>query len=199
MNFSSVSHSHGLQFSVNCSSVGPFHGVSFLQKQTASVWICCRDESHQQSCSNIGSSLCIDPASNLLHGVLVSTGCIHLLQCGALHELEGDSLPLHGLHHELGKLCSGAWKNSALAPEAPASSLTLLSGQFLSHTLTPHLWLELWTRFFSPSYPCYHATAMADWLSFGQQFYWSYGKLLEYSKRSHTCNSHCYQIHTKLM
>lgn len=109
MNFSSVSHSHGLQFSVNCSSVGPFPGVSFLQKQTASMWICCRDESHQQSCSNMGSSLCTYPASNLLHGVLVSSGCIHLLQCGALHELEGDSLPLHGLHHELGKLCSGNW------------------------------------------------------------------------------------------
>jgi len=51
-----------------------------------------------------------------------------------LHGLQGDSLPQLGLHHRLqGKI-------SALAPGSPPpppSALTLVSVEFLSHSLTP--------------------------------------------------------------
>ncbi|KAK4827158.1 hypothetical protein QYF61_015112 [Mycteria americana] len=156
--------SHGRQSSMNCSNVGPFHEVqsfrnrllqrgsptgsqvlpaNLLQRGILSPWI-------HRSCQR--------PAlAWASHGVTASFG-IHLLWCGVLHGLQvdicstinpmgcrGTSLPHHGLHHGLqGNLCSGAWSTST-----PPSSLTLVSAElFLSHTLTPLLWLPFHSSFF---------------------------------------------------
>lgn len=156
---------------VNCSSVGPFHGVpSFRNKllQCGSLlgsWVLLAKLLQYRLLSSQGT----DPARSLLHGVLVSTGWIHLLQCGSLHELEEASLLLHGLHHERCNTCSSAWSTSF------SCFFTDFDVRTVSHTYSHSSPLKLWTRFSSPSYLCYHrsATATADCLSFGQQFCWS--------------------------
>ena len=121
MNFSNVGPSHGLQVFTNCSSMGPFH-MSFprgavLQKRTAPAWV-----------PHGVTSPARKPApARALRRVTASFGHIHLLRRGVLHglqvdicstvdfhELQGDSLPHHGLHHGLpGNLCSGTWSTSS--------------------------------------------------------------------------------------
>lgn len=130
MNFPNASPFHGLQFFVNCSSVGHFHGVQFFKKRL-----------HQRG-SPMGSQILANllqsglssfhgatcPARSLLQcelpmGSQPPSGHIHLLWCGVLHglqvdvcypvvlrELQGDSLTHRGLHNVL---CSCAWSTSS--------------------------------------------------------------------------------------
>jgi len=107
------------------------------------------------------------PARSLLqHGLPMGfqpPSGIHLLQCGVLHGLQGDSLPHHGLHHGL------QGKTSAPAPGAPpppSSALTLVSAElFLSHRLTPLSRLLCNCKFFPflnmLSQRCYHRRWLA--------------------------------------
>ncbi|KAK4830930.1 hypothetical protein QYF61_014303, partial [Mycteria americana] len=127
MNFSNVSPSHGLQFFMNCSSMGPPR---------------CH-KSCQQTCSGVGSSLSVGPQvlpgacssvgfpwghsllrTSTCSSVGSSTGCrVDICSTVNLHGLQGDSLPHHGLHHGLQGI-------SALVPEAPPpppSSLTVIA------------------------------------------------------------------------
>ena len=120
MNFSKMGHSHGLQFFMNCSSMGPFHDM----------------QSFRSTLLQRGSPTGSQPPSGT-H--LLQRGVLHGLQveiCSPvdLHGLQGDSLPHHGLHHGLqGNLCSCAWSISS-----PPSSLTWVSaGLFLLNVLTP--------------------------------------------------------------
>jgi len=149
------------------------------------------------------------PANLLQHRVSMGSHLpsgIHLLQCRALHGLQvdicstmdlhglqGDSLPHHGLHHELQRnLCYGTWSTSS-------PSFTDLDICRVFSLTYPYSSLP--SQFSSPSYIPYHrgATTTADCLGLGQWqvhlgagWHWLYqtsGKLLASSHRSHTCRA----------
>jgi len=108
-----------------------------------------------------------------------------------LHGLQGDSLPHHGLHHELqGKtLCSGVPSNSSPSfftdlGVCRVVSLTLSHSSLLT-AISPQFFLLLLK----------YVITIADWLGLGQRrvhlragWHWLYqtwGKLLPASPRSH--------------
>jgi len=134
-NFSNVSPSHGLQCFVNCPSVGPLHRLQsfrnrLLQRGSpmGSHVLPANLLQHGLFSPRVRRS-CQEPApAQAPHGVTTSFrhppalawGPFHRLQvdiCSTvdLHGLQGDSLPHHGLHHELqGKtLCSGVSSTSS--------------------------------------------------------------------------------------
>jgi len=126
--------SHGRQFFMNCSSLGPSHGVQsfrnrLLQRESPTG-------SQALPANLLGVGLLSpqvrrswqEPApAQAPHGVTASFrhppalvwGPFHGLQvdiCSAvdLHGLQGDSLPYRGLLHGLqGNLCSGTWHTSS--------------------------------------------------------------------------------------
>jgi len=127
-NFSNLSPSHGLQLFTNCPSVGPFPWGAVLQAQTSPAWVPHGDRfflpANLFHCGLLSLHGSIGPGRSLLqHGLptgsqlplgidLLRHPC-HGLQvdvCSTvdLHGLQGNSLPYHGLQHELqGKsLCS---------------------------------------------------------------------------------------------
>jgi len=129
-----VSPSHGLQLFMNCPSVGHSHGVQSF-RNPAPVWVPTGSQALPANLLRHGllsprvHRSCQDPAlARAPHGVTASFkhppplawGPFHGLQvkiCSTmdLHGLQGDSLPHHGLHHELqGKaLCSGVSSTSS--------------------------------------------------------------------------------------
>ncbi|KAK4810648.1 hypothetical protein QYF61_007385 [Mycteria americana] len=101
MNFSNVGPSHGLQFFMNCSSVGSFHRVQSFRNGLLQCGL------------SMGSQLPSGHIHLLRHGVLYGLQ-EDICSTVDLHGLQGDSLPHHGLHHELqGNLCPGAWSTSS--------------------------------------------------------------------------------------
>ena len=134
-NFSNASPSHGLPFSMNCSSMGHSHGAQsfrnrLLQRGFPIELQVLPINLLQHGLLSLHRST--GPGRSLLqHGLLAGSqppSGTHLLQYGVLnrlqvdvcstmdlHELQGDSLPHHGLQHKLqGKyLCSGTWSTSS--------------------------------------------------------------------------------------
>jgi len=128
-NFSNVSPSHGLQLFTNCPRVGPSHGVQSFRNRLLQ---CGSPTGSQALPANLLWHGLLSPAvrrswqepaaawalngvtASFRHPPALAWGPFHGLQvdiCSTmdLHGLQGDSLPHHGLHHELqGKtLCSG--------------------------------------------------------------------------------------------
>jgi len=139
----SHSHSSVQRFSTSRGSVIPQSTIFWEAEKCHKPW--------QQTCSGVVSFLnrAIDPTRILLQhrlstGSQTSSGMpllwwvFHGLQvaiCSTvdLHGLQGHCPSHHGLFHRLqGNLCSGAWRTSF-----PPSSLTLVSAEFLSDSLTP--------------------------------------------------------------
>jgi len=128
MSFSNVSPSHRLQFSINCSSVGPSHGAQSFRNRLLQ---CGSPMGSQVLPANLlwrgllcprVHGTCQEPASvwaphrvvaSFGHPPALVWGPFHGLQVDIsstvdLHRLQQDSLPHHGLHHGLqGTLCSG--------------------------------------------------------------------------------------------
>jgi len=199
---------------MNCSSVGPSHGVQSFRKRLLQ---CGSPTGSQILPSNLlqrgllflhGAT---DTARSLIrvttsfrHPPALVFGTLHVLQvdiCSTmdLHGLQGDNLCYHGLLHRLqGNLYSGAWSTSS-----PPSSLNLVSaGLFLSHISSPLFSCGCCcAATFSPSYIHYYrvATTITDGLGLGQQWVhlgagqlwlcWTQWKLLAASHRSHSCSS----------
>jgi len=125
-----MSPSHGLQLFMNCSSVGPFHGVqsfrnkllqrgsqalpaSLLWHGLLSPWAhrSCQDAAPAQAAHRVPASFRHPPALvwTPFHGLQVE-----ICSTVDFYGLQRHSLPHHGLHHELqGKtLCSGILSTS---------------------------------------------------------------------------------------
>jgi len=133
-----------------------FHGVQSFRNRLLQCGSSRGHKPCQKTCCSVGSSLhgSTGPGRSLLKRGLpkksqLPSG-IHLLQrevpsmgywwisappCVDLHGLQGNSLPHHGLHHELqGK----ALFSNISGTSFPPPSLTLVSAElFLSHHLTP--------------------------------------------------------------
>ncbi|KAK4810966.1 hypothetical protein QYF61_014438 [Mycteria americana] len=128
------SPTHGRQSSMNCSSMGPFHGVQSFRNGLLQRGSPMGPQVLPATLLQHGllsarvHRFCQEPApAQALHRVTASFGCIHLLRHGVLHGLQvdicstvdlhglqGDSLPHQVLHHGLqGNLCSGAWSTSS--------------------------------------------------------------------------------------
>ena len=141
----------------------------------------------QKTCSGVGSSLhgSTGPARSLLqhgapHGVTASFrhppalawGPFHRLQvdiCSTvdLHGLQGDSLPHHGLHHELqGKApCSGVSSTSS-----PSFFTDLGVCRVVSFTLShSSFFTAVSPQFFFFPFLNRGTTTVADWLGLGQR------------------------------
>jgi len=172
-NFSNVSPSHGLQLFTNFtnfSNLGPSHGVQsfrnrLLQSGTSTGspalpadllrrgLLSPRVHRPWQEPASVWGSHRVTASFRRLPALAWYP--FHELQvdiCSTvdLHALQGDSLPHHGLHHELqGKaLCSDI---SGSSSPPPPSTLTLVSAElFLSHCLTPLSTLLFHHSIFSP-------------------------------------------------
>ena len=120
-NFASMGASRELQFFMDCYTVGPSRWVQFFRNRLLQ---CGSPAWSQVLPANLLRHGLVSPwlhrswqepaPARASHRVTASFGCIHLLQCGVLqglhvdicstidiHELQGDSLPHHGLLHEL--------------------------------------------------------------------------------------------------
>ena len=132
MNFSNVSPSHRLQFFINCSSMGPFHGVQsfrnrLLQRGSpAGSQVLPANLLQHGLLSLQGHRPCQELAPvQAIHGVTASFGYILLLRREVLHGLQVDICSTVDLHGLQGTTCitmvftTGCRGISALVPGAP--------------------------------------------------------------------------------
>ncbi|KAK4828794.1 hypothetical protein QYF61_000851, partial [Mycteria americana] len=107
MTFSSVGPSHRLQFFKNWSNTSPYHGAQSFRKRLLHRGSPTGSQVLPEKlllCGLLSMGSQVLPGASpvwALHGLLLPSGHIYLLQCGVLHGLQRDKLHHHGLLQQL--------------------------------------------------------------------------------------------------